>query len=100
MSLERLWSRFPLPTLTSTSALILILLLFLLGIFEESDVPLKVPVMPTSYPNTRLILQKIFGGKLVSRERIGKPMIGNVFEINGFQVSLLLLHTPQHSSRS
>jgi hypothetical protein len=38
---------------------------------------LKAPVMPTSYPNTRLILQKIFGGKLVSRESIGKPMMGS-----------------------
>jgi hypothetical protein len=38
---------------------------------------LKAPVMPTSYPNTRLILQKIFGGKLVSKESIGKPMMGS-----------------------
>jgi hypothetical protein len=35
-----------------------------------------VPVMPTCYPNTGLILQKIFGRKLVSRESIGKLMMG------------------------
>jgi hypothetical protein len=38
---------------------------------------LKVPVMPTSFPNTRLILQKIIRGKLVSKESIGKPMMGS-----------------------
>ena len=47
------------------------------GLGRRTLMPLKVSVMPTSYPNTRLILQKIFGGKLVSRERIGKPMIGS-----------------------
>ena len=37
-----------------------------------------VPVMPTCYPNTGLILQKIFGRKLVSRESIGKLMMGRI----------------------
>jgi hypothetical protein len=36
--------------------------------------------MPTCYPNTGLILQKIFGRKLVSRESIGKLMMGSTRE--------------------
>ena len=47
------------------------------GLARGTLLLLRAPVMPTCYQNTGVILHKIFGRKLVSRESIGKLIMGN-----------------------